>query len=65
MATQRLNDLMNHSGTPQLRRITVSLRVQREGGGAEGGVGGTQGAKNTAGSVQVVSRTQVAERLQM
>lgn len=34
MATRRLNELMNHSGTPQLRRISVSLRARWEG--AEG-----------------------------
>lgn len=31
MATRRFNELMNHSGTPRLRRISVSLREQREG----------------------------------
>lgn len=32
METQHLNELMNHSGTPQLRHISVSLRAHREGG---------------------------------
>lgn len=34
MATRRLNELMNHRGTPRLRRISVSLSAQREGGRA-------------------------------
>lgn len=37
MATRRFNELMNHSGTPQLRHISVSLRARR--GERRGGVG--------------------------
>lgn len=32
-----LNELMNHSGTPQLRHVGVSVRAQREGGPGRGG----------------------------
>lgn len=66
MATRRLNELMNHSCTPQLRHISVSLRAQRVGGGDGGGGGVGPPHRHKAGVwFKAVQGTQVANCYQM